>query len=426
MDASARNVQSWQKDRFGMFVHWGLYSVGDLDCWVMHDLGIPVSEYAETLEPKFTAKGFDADSLAKMAKDAGCRYVVLGSRHHEGYCLWDSATTNFTSKKMTPKRDLIGEYVRAAREHGLKVGFYYSLLDWRFQSYWMGPRKDSEGWKKLVEYVHEQVRELMSNYGKIDILWYDGAWPVGTMPGWGFSPTDEEVAASWRSSELNAMVRGLQPGIIINNRSFLPEDFGTPEQTITPMDRPWELCDTMGDLWGVSSSDKNRKSVLEMLTRLITCVSKGGNMLLNVGPNADGSIQPWQKQNMERIGRWLDIHGEAIYGCGGEWRRPFSGGLAPWRATRNGDTIYLHLLRYPGSSLGIGNFHDTWIESAELLDTGARLEVAHEATRDIVSGLPTASPDDLIAVIKLHTRPATDAEIASRQMVGLGSPNSSI
>ncbi len=425
MSNEAGRIRWWQDARFGMFIHWGLYSVADLDCWIMHDVGYPIGEYTESLEPRFTADGFDARKLAALAKESGCRYVVMGTRHHEGYCLWNTKTTGFSSSVMTPKRDLIGEYVEAVRSAGLKVGFYYSMLDWRYQAYWLGPRNDPTGWNELVDYVHEQIKELVTEYGRLDILWYDGAWPVGTAPGWGFEPTREEVAAAWRSKEINDLVRAKQPGILINNRSFLPEDFGTPEQTITPEDRPWELCDTMADLWGVSSVDHNRKSVLEMLTRLITCVSHGGNMLLNIGPNADGSIQTWQKENMERIGIWLESHGEAIYGCTGEWRRPFNGGLAPWRSTRKGDDVYLHLLRYPGESFGIATIHDLWLETAHLMDTGQTLEIVREPTRDIIQGLPSTSPDDLVAVVKLKTRKATEQEIAQRQVIGLRHPNAS-
>ncbi|MAG13699.1 MAG: alpha-L-fucosidase [Spirochaetales bacterium] len=419
----SKEIEWWQEARFGMFIHWGLYSVGDLDCWIMHDLGYPVEEYIHDLEPRFSAEGFDAKRIAEVAKKAGCRYAVMGSRHHEGYCLWNTKTTGFSSMVMTPGRDLIGEYVEAVRSAGLRVGFYYSLLDWRFKAYWLGPRRDPDGWNELVEYAHAQIKELATEYGRLDILWYDGAWPPRSIPGWGFEPSQEEVAQAWKSEEINSFVRARQPEILINNRSFMPEDFGTPEQTITPEDRPWELCDTMADLWGVSTADLNRKTVREMLTRLITCVSLNGNMLLNVGPNADGSVQTWQRENMERIGLWLKKHGEAIYGCTGEWRRPFRSGLAPWRATRKGNTVYLHLLRYPGSSFGIANIHDMWLESAEMLDTGRELDIKHDSCRDIIGGLPEQSPDELVAVVKIETRAATEQEISDRAVIGLADPN---
>jgi len=414
-----RRIAWWQKARFGMFVHWGLYTVGGLDCWKMHDMGIPVREYIETLEPRFAARNFDARALAALAKESGCNYIVMGARHHEGYCLWDTDTTKFSSMRMTPKRDFIAEYVWAARRLGLRVGIYYSLLDWRYQAYWDGPRKNPAAWRAFVNLVHAQVRELMTRYGKIDILWYDGAWPA--CPSWHC-----EQADAWRSRKVNAMVRRMQPGILINDRAGIPEDFNTPEQKIVPSSRPWELCDTLGNLWGASSADLNRKTAREIVTRLVTCVSRSGNMLLNIGPKADGGIQAWQRRLMQSVGRWLRIHGEAIYGCVGEWQSPLSCGLAPWRATRKGRSIYLHLLRYPGESFSIANRHDNRIISARLIDTGRPLEVVHEPTRDVISGLPKKSPDPIAAVVKLATRPLTRAERRARRSIALIDPEGAL
>lgn len=416
----AKSLKSWQDDRFGMFIHWGLYTVGNLDCWKMHHMGIPVEEYVRKFERRFNPRRFDANAFAEIAKTAGCKYVVMGTRHHEGYCLWNTGTTLFSSVCMTPKRDFIAEYVKAIRAAGLKVGFYYSLLDWRYRSYFDGPRKNLERWKKLVSLVHEQVRELMTNYGKIDILWYDGAWPAD----WGYSPSDSEVAEAWQSKRLNAMVKTLQPGILINNRSYPRSggDFGTPEQKITPEHRPWELCDTMGEFWGCASQDLNRKTPREIITRLVTCISLGGNMLLNIGPKANGSLQPWQTRIMERIGAWIKKHGAAIYGCSGEWQRPFSHGLTPWRTTRKGNTLYLHLLRYPGQEFGIANQHDYYLQSARVLDTGERLKIIHEPTRDIIRGLPKKAPDPIATVVKIAVRPKTAAGKKQRISIGLEDP----
>ncbi|MDY6914354.1 MAG: alpha-L-fucosidase [Planctomycetota bacterium] len=425
--ADQERIRWWQEARFGMFVHWGLYTIDGLSCWKMHDMGIPTREYLANYEHRFNPTQFDARAIAQLAADAGCKYVVMGTRHHEGYCLWNTATTAFSSVRMTPKRDFIAEYVQAAREAGLKVGFYYSLLDWRYKAYWDGPRNNPQGWKKFVDYVHSQVKELMSLYGKIDILWYDGAWPPGFYDDprfWGFLATDEQVAEAWRSKELNAMVRRLQPDIILNNRSYLPEDFGTPEQTVLPESRPWELCDTMGDLWSADSRDLNRKTPRKIVARLIKAVANGGNMLLNVGLKADGGIQGWQAKIMARIGDWMKKHGEAIYGCSGVPQRPFiGGGLAPWLATQKDGFVYLLLVRYPGRAFGIANFHDYRLESAELLDTGDRLEIVHEATRDIIRGLPKKPPDSIAAVIKIKARQKTAAEQNEKRTVALDDPD---
>ena len=434
VDLPDPRVAWWLEARFGMFIHWGLYSVRGLDCWKMHDMGTPVDAYARAQLPEFKAEHFDAPALVETARRGGCRYVIMGTRHHEGYCLWNTRTSAFSSVSMGPGRDFIAEFTDAARAAGLRVGLYYSLLDWRYRAYWLGPRNDPEGWKKLVDVVHAQVEELMTNYGQVDVLWYDGAWgadsesPHTIAPrsrwGWGFHPSDADLAEAWEAEKLNAMVRRLQPEILLNNRTGLPGDFGTPEQVIRPEDRPWELCDSMGDLWGASPQDRNRKSTLEILIRLITCVSKDGNMLLNVGPRPDGRLQEWEADILARIGTWLSRHGEAIYGCGAEWQNPFCRGLAPWRTTRRGDTLYLHLLRYPGTSFGIASFqHDYWLESAELLTTAQPLSIAHEPSRDIIRGLPETPPDDLMTVVRVKIRPKTDEEHRSSRSIGVEDPD---
>lgn len=423
----ARRMKWWLEARFGMFIHWGLYTAGGLDCWMMHDMGWPVDEYVRRFEPRFTAEKFDPDAWMALARSAGCRYVVLTSRHHEGYCLWDTDTTPFSAARMTPRRDMIREYVQAARKAKLRVGVYYSLLDWRYKPYWMGPRKDPRGWDQFVDYVHAQIRELMTRYGKIDILWYDGAWP-DRFGNWGFTPSPEELAEAWRSRALNATVRQLQPDILINDRASLPEDFGTPEQTVDWFElglrgatlRPWELCDTLGDLWGASPADRNRKTVREVVTRLITCVSRSGNMLLNIGPKSDGGVQTWQQKMMERIGQWVHRHKEGIYGCEGEWQRPFTTGLAPWRVTRRGNHLFLHLLRYPGRRpFSIANLHNYRITAARLLDTHQPLRVERRLTCDVIEGLPARSPDPIAPVVRLDIQAVTATQRRSRRLIAL-------
>ena len=419
-----QRIKGWQECRFGMFIHWGGYTLSNLGCWTMHDQGIPAGEYVRRFGRRFNPQKFDARAFARTARDAGCKYIVMCSRHHEGLCLWDTKTTRYSTVHMAPKRDFIAEYVKSARAAGLKVGLYYSLLDWRYQSYFDGPRKDPAGWRKLVRLVHEQVRELMTNYGHIDILWYDGGWPAVARDktAWGYKPSEADLGRAWRSRQLNAMVHRLQPHILINNRSYplSSGDFSTPEQQITPEHRPWELCDTMGHLWGASSRDRNRKTAREILTRLITCVSYSGNMLLNIGPAADGTVQPWQAAIMRKIGAWMARHGESIYGCEAMWSWPFQCALAPWKTTRRRNTIYLHLLFYPGRSFGIANLHDFHLKSATLLTTGKKLKITHEPTRDIIEGLPPRSPDPLIPVVKVAIRPKTASERIRRGCVGVG------
>ena len=427
-----RAHMAWCKEAcFGMFVHWGLYSACNMDCWQMFDMGTPVKEYIETLEPKFTGKNFDAKELVGLAKAGGCKYMVMGTRHHEGYCLWDTATTDFSSVKRVPKRDFIAEYVEAAREAGIMVGFYYSLLDWRYQAYWDGPRKNPTAWEKFVDYVHAQMRELMTNYGKIDIVWFDGGWaPARNV--WGFKEQHEVAvrAKAWRSRELVKMVKELQPDIVINERTLLPGDYTVAEKWYQKIDRPWEFCDTMGYYWGRSTQDLDRKSTRALLDRLIYSVAHNGNFMLNVGPKADGSLVGWQVKRMRELGQWLANHGEAIYGCKGEAedepQPPINMPdltLAPWYTTCKGNTFYLNLLRYPGESFGVGNLHDFHFISAELLDTGKKLQIIHEPTRDVISAMPKRSPDPLACVVKIKVRKKTRAEVNKQQYVGLANPD---
>jgi len=422
LTAKDKRLKWWREARFGMFIHWGLYTATNLDCWNQFDMGVPSAEYAAMYEPKFTGRKFDADAIMKRAKSAGFKYVVMGSRHHEGYCLWDTDTTSFSSAGMTPNRDFIGEFTAAARKAGLKVGLYYSLLDWRSKAYWLGPRKDPKGWRRFVDYCHAQVRELMTRYGKIDILWYDGAWHPGERF-WGFAPKGgarfdcKALAACWRAAELNAMVRRLQKGIIINNRSYLPEDYNTPETTLVPEGEIWEFCSAMSDLWGCSTVDKNRKTPREIITTLLTCVEGGGNYLLNISPKCDGTLMAWQVRNLERVGRWLGKNGEAVYGCTGTGQMQMSGGLNPWKTTQKGSHIYMHLLRYPGTSYSVGNMHEYYLLSARMLVSGKGLKITHRPTCDVISGLPARAPDDIASVVKIKFRRATAAERRKRKLI---------
>ena len=218
------------------------------------------------------------------------------------------------------------------------------------------------------------------------------------------------------------MVRKLQPGILINNRACYREDFDTPEQTITPSSRPWELCDTLGDLWGAAPADLNRKTPREVIRRLIRCVAQSGNMLLNIGPSADGSLQDWQRRTMERVGRWLKVNGEGICGCVGEWRRPLCVTLAPWHVTRKGSTLYFHLLRYPGTAFSVANIHGLRPTAAQILGTRRPLKIVHEPTRDVFTGLPRKPPDSIATVVKVKTRPLTPAERRAHGDVALPDP----
>jgi len=374
--------------RFGMFIHWGLYSILERAEWVMYLERIPKSEYAK-LADKFKPDKFDADEWVEMAKRAGMRYMVLTTRHHDGFSLFDSKVSDFTSVKTAAKRDFVAEYVDACRRHGMKIGFYYSLLDWRWDAYWKGPKEDPEGWAEFLKYVHSQVEELCTQYGKIDVLWYDGAWP--------YTPED------WKAAELNARVRELQPHILINNRTGLPEDFDTPEQVIRPSKpgRLWETCMTMNDSWGYFEADRNWKSVKQLIQYLVICASREGNFLLNVGPRADGTFPPEAVERLEAIGEWMRVHGESVYGSK---RCPFTTTVGPLTAKEN--KVYVHAFRWPGREIcvaGVGNA----VQSAYILSTGEEVRFVQEKDRVFLKGLPRLAPDpyDTVIVIELDSKP---------------------
>jgi alpha-L-fucosidase len=381
--------------RFGLFIHWGLYSLLGRGEWAMFQERIPKDEYAK-LARRFNPKKFDPNAWAAMAKDAGMKYAVLTTRHHDGFCLFDSEVSDFTAPKTGAKRDLVAEYVKAFRKAGLKVGFYYSLLDWRFPGYFT-PDKYGPSAKAMVRQFHEQVRELMTNYGKIDLLWYDGGWIA-------HGKYAKNVAAFWGSAEVNAMARGLQPHLVINNRSGLDEDLDTPEQHVTASGwgRGWESCMTIGDScgWGYIHHNPNMKTVTQLLQNLVTAASGAGNYLLNVGPKPDGTIRDEEKERLAAVGKWIRKHknGESIYGS--ERCTLHGGMIGMW--TAKGRTGYLHVLRWPGSE-AVVPLVASKVKSASLLATGKRLKVRQEHNgRLVISGLPSAPPDPHISVIKVQ------------------------
>ncbi|MCS7120212.1 MAG: alpha-L-fucosidase [Candidatus Bathyarchaeota archaeon] len=371
--------------RFGMFIHWGLYSLLARGEWVRYHERIPFSEYRR-LASKFNPRRYRPEEWVNLAQEAGMRYMVLTARHHDGFSLFDSKVSDFTAPKTAAKRDLVAEYVEACRKNGMRIGFYYSLLDWRFKAYFEGPQKDPEGWSKFLEYVHTQVKELCTNYGKIDILWYDGAWP------WS--------AEDWRSAELNEMVRRLQPDILINDRSKIPGDFSTPEQRISPPpepDRMWETCMTMNDNWGYSAADRNYKSVRRLIMNLVQCAKDGGNYLLNVGPKADGTIPTESITRLKKIGKWMRANGESVYGT--ERCCQFSNTVG--LMTAKGNIAYLHVFRWPGSKITISCVKNK-VLSAKLLANGEKVKFEQMEDRVTFRNLPKKAPDPLDSVISIE------------------------
>jgi alpha-L-fucosidase len=331
-----RRMKWWHDARFGMFIHWGLYSVLGRHEWVMENEGIPVTEY-EQLAQRFQPKPNAARDWARLARAGGQKYMVMTTKHHEGFCNFDTKLTDYCAPKQGPGRDLLREFVDAARAADLRVGFYYSLMDWHHPD---GARSatDEVARKRFVAYTHGLIRELMTNYGKVDILWYDVDWPLD--------------AAGWESERMNRMVFELQPDIIVNNRNGLPGDFSTPEQEITAekSGRAWETCMTLNDSWGYQKADDNWKSSRQVIRNLIDCVRDGGNYLLNIGPRPDGSIPEESVRILTEVGQWMRRNGEAIYET--DHCQPRQSTYAAF--TRKGNTLYMHVYFWPGNYVAIG------------------------------------------------------------------------
>jgi len=390
-------VKWFHEARFGMFIHWGLYSILGRGEWAMLNERIPAADYAK-LAGRFNPKKFDADAWAGLAVEAGMKYAVLTTRHHEGFCLFDSQVSEFTSAKTAARRDFVAEYVAACRKAGLKIGFYYSLMDWRFPGYF-APEKLPDSAEAMVQQYHAQVRELMTNYGKIDVLWYDGHW-MNHDP----QRSQEALAKFWRSKDVNAMVRQLQPHILINNRSGIQEDLDTPEQHVTASQpgRAWESCMTMGDAcgWGYIRDNANYKTTRQLLQNLVLAARDGGNYLLNVGPKPDGSIRKKERVRLRALGKWMDINAEAIRNTG---RSPYTWGAGLiGELTVRGKTGYLVIFRWPGREAVLPDCGVRAL-SATFLTTGKKVAFHHEHNgRLVFTGLPKNPPAALATTIKIE------------------------
>jgi alpha-L-fucosidase len=379
-----RRMAWWHQARFGMFIHFGLYAAHGRHEWAMEMEAIPVAEYQRFTEGFKPAPG-SPRKWARLARAAGMKYMVLTSKHHEGFCNWDTKLTNYNAAKYGPKRDLIAEYVEAARAEGLRVGFYYSLMDWHHPD---GARcaTDEAARRRFVDYTHGLVRELMTNYGKIDILWYDVSWPLD--------------AAGWESEKMNRMVFQLQPDIIVNNRNALPGDFSTPEQTIKAEEggRAWESCMTLNDSWGYHAADDNWKTPRTVIRNLLTCARDGGNYLLNIGPQPDGGIPPESERILREAGAWITRHGEAIHGA--DICRVKRSVYALF--TRKGNTLYMHVYFWPkGGDVAISGLKAK-VLSARVLKTGQVATVTQDGFRTHITGLPDAAPDSPVTTIALE------------------------
>jgi len=327
----------WRDARFGLFVHWGPVSLQGTEIgWSRggerRGTGgtgeVPLDVY-DNLYRSFNPTEFDAREWVALAKAAGMKYLVFTTKHHDGFCMFDSALTDYKITKAPFQRDVVAELAEACREGGLRLGFYHSPPDWHHPDY------RTENHARYVEYLHGQVRELCTNYGRVDILWFDGLG--GT-------------AGDWNAPALVKMIRELQPGIVINDRAGLPEDHDTPEQKVGAYrdDRPWESCITIGTQWSWKPDD-SIKSLQECVRTLVRCAGGDGNLLLNVGPMPSGAIEPRQAERLREMGAWLEKRGESVYGTRGG---PFLPG--EWGAsTRKGDRIYVHAFEWGDEGLAL-------------------------------------------------------------------------
>ncbi|MDP9076047.1 MAG: alpha-L-fucosidase [Bacteroidota bacterium] len=418
-----QRMQWWADSHFGMFIHFGLYSGAARHEWVKHNEHLTNEQYQKYFD-QFNPDYFDPTKWAKAAKAAGMKYMVMTTKHHEGFCLFDSKYTDYKSTNTGAKRDLVREYVNAVRAQGLKVGFYYSLLDWHHPDYTMDDAhplvqvdtsqanydrlNKGRDMAKYRQYMRNQITELLTNYGKIDVLWLDWSWDKkGQRRGRG------KGAKDWGSAELLKLARKLQPGIIINNRLDLNEykdgqDFETPEQVSTAelakyRGRTWETCQTFSGSWGYYRDENTWKTNRQLLDLLITSVSNGGNLILNVGPTARGEFDYRATRALDSLSTWMHANDRAIYNCTyapDTFKIPENDKLTYNAKTKR---LYVHLYDYPaGGTITLPGYANK-IKYAAFLNDASELLYKPSATNpdDLVLTVPTKKPNFEIPVVEL-------------------------
>lgn len=421
-ETEAQKVQRmkwWTKARFGMFIHWGLYALPARHEWVKNRERLTNEQYQKYFDI-FNPDLYNPKEWARMAKEAGMKYVVLTAKHHEGFCLWDSKYTDYKSTNTPFGRDIIKEYVEAFRAEGLKVGFYYSLIDWHHPDYTIDrhhpQRQESDSayarlnkgrdMNKYREYMKNQVRELLTNYGEISIIWFDFSFPGQHGKG----------RADWDSEGLLKLARSLQPGIIVDDRLDLKDveggwDFTTPEQVkvekwpeYNGKRIPWETCQTFSGSWGYYRDEYTWKSPAQLIELLIESVSKGGNLLLNVGPTARGTFDYRAQDRLKAMGDWMRLNSRSIYGC----TEAPSGFKAPANTllTYNpvSKRLYVHLLAYPLNRITLPETAGK-IRYVQFLHDASEIRYNNvQGTNDVSLQLPVLKPPVEIPVIEVFLK----------------------
>lgn len=399
------NTDWFVHDRFGMFIHWGLYSLPARHEWVMNHERITNEDYKKYFD-HFDPDLYDPKEWAAYAKKAGMKYAVLTTKHHEGFCLFDSEYTDFKATNTKAGRDLVKEYVDAFRAEGIKIGFYYSLLDWHhpdFTTDYHHPRRDDtkeeierfnkgRDMKRYAQYIRDQVTELLTNYGKIDLLWFDFSYVKGKD--------------DWESEKLIKLIRSIQPEIIINNRLGIDQDIWTPEQyqpeewiTDDKGQRVvWEGCQTFSGSWGYHRDEKTWKSPEQLIKMLINSVACGGNLIMNVGPTSRGYFDKRAVNALDVYAEWMKYNSKSIYGCTqSEFTTPNDA-----RYTQNGKMLYLHIFSYPFINMTLKGMAGK-IEYMQFLHDGSEI-IYKEQDGDVQITLPVEKPDVTVPVVEIFLK----------------------
>ncbi|KGE15970.1 alpha-L-fucosidase [Sphingobacterium deserti] len=409
--ANVENRKWFDESRFGVFIHWGVYSVlGDGE-WVMNNKNLGIDEYG--LLPKFfNPIDFDAKAWAKLFKDAGAKYITFTTRHHDGFSMWNSQGSDYNVVKASPfKRDIVKELVEACRAEGIRIMFYYSLLDWKRDDYApfgrtgkgiAGRDADNGAWDNYIQFMKAQLTELLTNYGRIDGIWFDGHW--------------DKPEAAWHYDEIYSLIHKLQPHCLIGNNHHLApfegEDFQMFERDLPGQNKtgfgtaakdvgslPKEVCGTIAGSWGFDIKDRQRKSFREVLSYLVKAAGYGSNLLLNVGPMPNGEIQDYQQERLRELGEWLKIYGETIYHTEGGFITPTD----DYAVTKKGKTIYLHILNPEKDSFLIPDFSFK-VSSLRTFDGKTKIKYHQLENNVLVVQLPEGVRSDNDLVLKLSIK----------------------